>query len=250
MFQRLIGDFRTRSDEAQKSRLTLLRDLRKERLAKLRNGELLWRLEDASAPKIVLHILPFSVSDEERRFTLEPLSIHQNGGLLEPLRLYSGGYNFPKYNFDGLISHLPDAYVHVFPDGSIEAVDTSILSASRDYRITSGDIYEKRLLSALRRFLQAQQQIGVEPPLLIAISFLGVEDYTITFENRRRNWMILPEDHRIDRSELLLPEITIEMFDCDLIERMQPAFDAIAHAAHWPKSQIGDEERRSWSMNP
>src|SRR6202030_687693 len=109
-------------------------------------------------------------------------------------------------------------------NGCIEAIDTSILSASRDYRITSGKIYEKLLLKAFERFLLAQKQIGVEPPLLVLISFLNVEGFEITFENRR-NWMIPPEDHHIDRPELFLPEIKIEMFDCDLIEALRPAFD-------------------------
>jgi hypothetical protein len=249
MLRELLDDFRTRSEETLKSRLALVRDFRKKRLDKIRRGELLCEIEKGQELNISLHIIPLSTSEEETRLDLSPLALQQNARLLEPFRLYSGGYNYPTYSFDGLTSKLPDSYVHVFPNGSIEAVDTSILSASREYRRTAGEIYEMHLLRALTRFLEAQKLIGIEPPLLVTISFFGVKDYCIAFKSVETNWLFQPENYRIDRAELLLPETTIETFNSDLIEIMRPTFDVIAQSAHWPKSQVQDEQRRSWLTN-
>src|SRR5260370_19444517 len=90
---------------------------------------------DENAPKIVLHLVPFGAFDPAAKFDLFLLDDTNHVSLLEPLRLNSGGYQYPRFNFDGLISNLQGTYTQVFRNGIIEAVDTTILGASRELRV-------------------------------------------------------------------------------------------------------------------
>jgi hypothetical protein len=217
-----------------------VRTFRTERLSTIIAGEAPEAL-DESAPKIVLHIVPFGAFELATNPNLGVLTQVDHVRLLEPLRLASGGFPAPHYNFDGLLVSVRDAYTQVFRNGSIESVDTSILSASREHRFTSGSIYETRLLQALKRYVKAQQRLDVELPLVVMISLLGVKGYAIRFDKTG----FLVDDHRIDRSNLIVPEILIESYDCDLAGVMKPIFDTIANAAKWPCSMNYNEDGAS-----
>lgn len=220
-----------------------IRNFRTERLGMIVAGEGAISLGE-NAPKLVLHIVPFEAFDLAARFDLFSLNHVNHIYLLEPLQLHRGGYRSPHFNFDGLLCDLQGTYTQVFRNGSIEAVDTTILGASKERRVTSGSIYERKLLDALKRSLTAQKQLGVEPPIFVMISFLGVKGYEIGF-NSVETWAYETQDHIIDRADLIIPEIMIDDFDSKLIEVMKPAFDTIANAAGWPRSLTYDESGES-----
>ncbi len=189
----------------------------------------------------MLHIVPFGAFELSTNPNLGLLTQVDHVRLLEPLRLSSGGFPAPQYNFDGLLVSVQDSYTQIFRNGSIESVDTSILSASRERRFTSGSIYETRLLQAMKRYLHAQQRLDVELPLLVMVSLLGVKGYAIRFDI---NDFFL-DDHRIDRSNLIVSEILIDSYDCDLTGIMKPIFDTIANAAKWSRSMNYSEDGTS-----
>ncbi len=238
MLMNLIDDIATRLGETSRKAMKLHKDFCDEHLTKIIAGEMPARL-DENAPKIVLHLVPFGAFDPAAKFDLFLLNDPVHIYLLEPLRLYSGEYQFPRFNFDGLLSNLQGTYTQVFRNGIIEAVDTTILGASRELRVTSGHIYERRFLEAIKRYLTAQKQLGVGPPIFVMISLLEVKGFKIRFDGLE-NW-IFEEDHIIDRAKLILPEIMIDNFDNKLTEVMRPAFDAIANAAGWERSMDYDE---------
>ncbi len=214
-----------------------IRTFRTERLSNIIAGEVPEALVE-STPKIVLHIVPFGAFELSTKPDLGLLTQVGNVRLMEPLRLSSGGFPAPHYNFDGLLVSVQDAYTQVFRNGSIESVDTSILGASREHRFTSGSIYETRVLHAMKRYLKAQQRLDVELPLLVMVSLLGVKGYAIRFDSNG----FLVDDHRIDRSNLIVPEILIDSYDCDLAGIMKPIFDTIANAAKWSRSMNYSED--------
>ena len=53
------------------------------------------------------------------------------------------------------------------------------------------------------------------------------------------------EDHPIDRSLLLVPEIILDHFDRDSRETMKPIFDTIWNAAGWSGSRNYDNLGKS-----
>ena len=229
-----------------------IRNFRAERLSNIVGGVMPTRLEE-KAPKIVLHIVPFGAFDPALRFDVN--SLYGQRELLDPFAwqprdipnlLARQAALDNRYNFDGfLISRFftdwnsPAAYTQVFRNGSVEAVDTSILARSGERRIIYGAEYERRLLLALKRYLEAQKSLGVEPPLFVMLSFLGINDYTIEHDSPSE-----PNSH-IDRADLIVPEIMIDRFDVEIAEAMKPAFDTIWNAAGWQRSMIYDESGKS-----
>jgi hypothetical protein len=220
-----------------------IRNFRAERLGMIVAGEGAISMGE-NAAKLVLHMVPFEAFDPAARFDLFSLNDVNYVYPLEPLRLHRGGYRSPQFNFDGLLCELQDTYTQVFRNGSIEAVDTTILGASRERQITSGGIYERRLLEAIKRYLAAQKQLGVEPPIFVMISLLGVKDFKISFDGLD-NWIFEAQEHLIDRADLKVPEIMIDDFDSELTEVMKPAFDTIANATRWSRSMTYNESGKS-----
>lgn len=213
------------------------RSFRTERLSNIIADEIPEALGE-SVPKIVLHIVPLSAFEISASVDLGLLAQVENVRLMEPLRLHSGGFPAPYYNFDGLLLSTQDSYTQFFRNGNIECVDTTILGASEEQHVTSGPIYEVRLLQTVRRFLNAQQKLDVELPLLVMVSLLDVKDYRIRFDI---NSFFL-DNHRIDRPNLIVPEVLIDSYSYDLKEIMKPIFDTIANAARWPRSMNYSED--------
>lgn len=224
-----------------------IRNFRAERLSMVIAGEGSIPLRE-NTPKLVLHMVPFAAFDPALQVDLSLLTDISQAHLLRPMKLHNGAYGAARFNFDGLLCDLQETYVQVFRNGSIEAVDTTILGASRDLRITTGDIYEGRLLESTKRFLAVQKQLGIEPPLFIMISFLGVKGFKIGFTSPNSG-VYGVQEHVIDRTDLVLPEIMVEDFDRELTEVMKPAFDIIANAAGWRRSMSYNEDGRSLLMD-
>ena len=192
----------------------------------------------ASAPKIILHVIPAaSLTNPDKAYNMALLLDGKNALLTKPLRLSSGGIFPPNANFEGIVNQEPNGtYVQFFRNGIIEAVDTTILSASRDHSLTSFSVYETRVLRTLRRYLHALALLGVEPPIYILLSLIGVKGFRL-----RVDYMDLVT-HAFDRDEFTFPEVVINEYNCNLAEVIKPLFDTIANAAGWAYSQSYNAE--------
>lgn len=200
-----------------------IRDFRVERLARIVAGETPASLGEGA--KIVLHVVPLSAF--EPRASLDITSFASGPEYIQAKA--SWGSHNGQYNFDGFLSYSDVSYLQVFRNGSIEAVETGLLSG---YNTIPSVTYEDRLLQSLPTFLQLQKRIGVEPPLFVMLSLLGVAGYTMGVKSRYRQ----PAAHAIDRDQLVVQETMVESFNDDCSEILRPAFDAIWNAAGWPGS--------------
>jgi len=219
-----------------------MRLFRSERLGKIIAGETPVALGESA--KIVLHIVPMSVFDPVTKYDVSLLA--QNSNWPAPIRARAFDH---RYNFDGLLTYTPasgraptngsGSYLQIFRDGSIEAVEATLLSRGQDGRATIPSVaYEGELRQALPRFLASQKQLGVEPPLLIMLSLLGVYGYVMAVSREQFLW---DQQYPIDRNDLIIPETMIEDFNCILDEVMRPAFDAVWNATGWPQSMNYDK---------
>ncbi len=210
-----------------------IRNFRIERLSKIIAGEAPVRLNQN--PKIILHIILFGAFNPASRFDLSSLA-NDTTGILQPIS--GAGWN-SRHNFDGYLSFTaPLTYLQVFRNGIIEAVDASIIEPGNrrlDIPTIPSRLFEEKLLDALPRFLSIQRQLGVEPPLFIMLSLLGVSGHIMGVSTSRS------DTYPIDRDALILPEIIVENFECNPAEVMRPIFDAIWNAAGWPRSMNYDE---------
>ena len=217
-----------------------IKSFRNERLSMIVSGETPAPIGEGA--KIVLHVIPFGAFDPAARFDVSLLANRRE--LLGPIG--ASGWT-PRYNFDGILTYerLPneasvEAYLQVFRNGSVEAVDTYLLGRQRDSEspLIPSLSYEQEILSALPRFLSIQQLLGVEPPVFIMLSLLGVAGYTMGVSSR----YIIRERHPIEKNTLVLPDVLVESVDSDIAEVMRPVFDTVWNAAGWARSMNYNDE--------
>ena len=214
-----------------------IRNFRTERLSKIVSEETPILLR--KTPKIVLHIVPLDAFNPAAGIDISSIED-------DPAPLYATGWNH-RFNFDGYLiygmrfySEVANTYLQIFRNGSIEAVEASILRTYQEKDIIPSVLLEKELLKGVERFLLFQKDLGVEPPLFIMLSLLGVHGFEMSVGHELIRFP--SERYPIDRDALLIPEIMIESFNCDPAEVMRPIFDAVWNATGWPRSMNYDEE--------
>jgi hypothetical protein len=201
-----------------------IRNFRVERLGMIVAGES--PVMGNSNPKTILHIVPAGAFDPARRFDLSHIDYQDKG----PKPMCCGNWG-DRYNFDGLLIYSDDekgifSYAQVFHHGSIEAVEASYIEKGKpkhEIRIT---VLEDQIATNLSRYLNTQQRMGVEPPLFIMLSLLGVAGYKLGGSDNI--WGAA--GHPIDRNDLIIPEVMVEEYGCDPYQVMRPIFDAIWNA--------------------
>lgn len=231
------------------TRAERIRRFRVERLGKIVSGETPVSLIEAA--KTVLHIVPFGAFDPA--FQADLASLEKDAWDLFPI--YAGKVSGWRYNLDGFVTHATGheassarAYLQIFRDGCIEAVEASMLDDKK--KTISSEMYEGNLFNALRRFLLIQERLGVEPPLFAMVSLLGVSGYVVepvgsgidAIQSKKRA-------EPIDRNDLLLPEIVIDSFEVDPTKAMKPVFDAIWNASGQPRCLNYDDEGNRLKRN-
>jgi hypothetical protein len=206
------------------------RDFRLERLARVVSGETPAPLKEGA--KIVLHLIPLSAFEPGTKFDVN--SLGRDASRIIPMYVTSWS---DRFNFDRLLGYSSHSYLQVFRNGIIEAVEALLLEDRNGERIIPSIAYEKELLKALPRFLSIQKELGVDPPLFIMLSLVGVKGYTMAVDR-----FLMENSHPIDRDTLQVPEVMIERFDIDSTEVMRPAFNAVWNAAGFPRSMNYDKD--------
>ena len=216
--------------------LEKVRRFRDERLARIVADETPLALE--ASPKIVLHVLPISVFEPGTQIDL--VFVSEQVARLQPI--YSGGWNH-RYNFDGFLTYgtsaqtsLGSSYLQIFRHGAIEAVECRLMYGD-DKKLIPSVVFEGKLISAVGHYLALERDFGVNPPLFVMLSLLGVKGYKMA---TRHAWP--DEIHPIDRDTLILPEILVEDYGVNTDRILHPTFDAIWQAAGWSGSLHYDKE--------
>jgi hypothetical protein len=234
-----------------------IRSFRAERLSRISVGEETPVFLDEQAPKLVLHMIPFNAFSNPIPLDLKSLNDGLRGQMLKPLIVWDLEPNVTmRFNMDGIArcnrpmnSSSLVAYTQVFRNGIIETVDTSILGvyterpsrngSNLDSMLLHGERYERRILETTKRYIGLQKFLGINPPIFIMVSFLSVKGYRIThpmFEHRFEQY-----SDEIDRTNLIIAEISTDNLDVDLAEAMRPIFDTVWNAAGYISSPNYDD---------
>ncbi|OFW32075.1 MAG: hypothetical protein A3J28_08395 [Acidobacteria bacterium RIFCSPLOWO2_12_FULL_60_22] len=212
-----------------------IRSFRTERLSMMNSGY--GALPLVGAPKIVLHVVPHSSFSTATQ--LDTASLERYGRFLTPPYLTGTSYN--RHTFDGymkydLKNNTRDAYTYVllFRNGIIETVDAFLLDRERLSDRLANSIpsltFEEKLINRLPEYLEALKALGMEPPIFVMLSFLGVKGFKMGVSR----W---DSGEAIDRDLLILPEVVIDSYESDIAKAMKPAFDSVWNAAGWPGSR-------------
>lgn len=212
-----------------------IRNFRIERLSKIAAGEVNVPLKGQH--RLVLHLVPFAAFDPMTRFDLSAFTLETDR--LIPMDVV-GGWNRPRHNFDGLLSFAKSdgtcfSYLQLFRNGSVEVVNTSLLiKHERENRAPERYIderYERHVIDTVTNVISLQKELGVEPPVFVMLSFLGVKDYIVAFSGTSE-W---GEGHAIDQQDLILPEEVIEDFDANVESLMQRIYQIVWNAAGYSR---------------
>jgi hypothetical protein len=221
-----------------------MRDFRADRLGKIVAGETPHRLEE-QAPKLVLHLIPFQAFDPAVRFDPYALTADNVGSSLlwsltfEEIDRFQQQRSAIRLNFDGLLCYRPRTeYVQIFRHGSIEAVNSFSVERSDNQRMLPGVKFERGFLQVLKRGLTVQQLLGVELPVFVMVSILGVAGcYIIPWVGT-----VIPTGDPIDRADLVVPEVVVDTFTPDYHQVMKPIFDTLWNASGYEGSASYTED--------
>lgn len=237
------GKYRLDIDEirasfiASESLSRKIKEFRINRIAQILADETPIALE--GGPKIILHILPIESFLLGKSFDISiALRNHID---LRTLSAFNVRY---RYNFDGVLKYsfisedISTSYVQLFRSGIIEAVDTYMLSYENEQKAFHIIDIEKELIGILNDYLRFLRSLGVNPPLLIALSILGVRGFAMVAPRFRLGLA----RHPIDRDNLLIPETLVKDYEEEASTVLWPIFDTLWQSAGWQKSPCYDEQ--------
>jgi hypothetical protein len=206
---------------------------RAKRLRKITEGREPVILEEGH-PRVVVHLVPEGAPGPAVEIDLSSAGAIKEGQLW-PMNVGSSGPVWP--NFDGLLNVARNndkaySYVQLFRSGTVEAVNTSMIRRREDALSFTGSLFEREVFKVVLNSLALQKQLGVEPPVYIMVSLLGVRGFTIRPERDDFHGEGCP----IDRDDLVIPEAAVESFDADKNPAMLRVFNRVWNAAGWEGS--------------
>ncbi len=228
-----------------------LRAFRFDRLAKIKAGDTPGPLLERA--KYVLQVAPIAAFGGQTAVDVKAAyrAIHEG-------QLLFLGDSFVRYNFDGVLAYqIGDiterkatwqAYTQLFRSGTVEVVDTYALhSQGTQDPLIHCLALEKRIISLCHRCLVYQRQAGIEPPVVIFLSFLCVLGYRLPTTHVGKS--SLTASGPIDRDVLLLPEVWFDEYPQNMaavVDWLKPAFDALWNAVGFPEWLLY-QKHREWA---
>jgi len=112
-----------------------------------------------------------------------------------------------------------------------------MLSAEREKKYIPSVAYEIELIKSLREFLNLTKELGINMPIVIFLTLIGVNGYEMAVD-RMRFW---GDYYKIDKDILQLPETLIESYNTEPKDILRPMFDLVWNACGFKRSYNFDE---------
>lgn len=191
---------------------------------RLQKGEIL-------PPRLAVHLIPLESVSSVGAIDVLPI-VKEKQLSINPI--HSEAYQ-TRYNFDGIFAYaqgengLATSYIQLYRNGVIEAVDTQLLKRVNSERLIDSVQLEKTLIESIRSYLKLQNELGLDSPVVIAISLINVRGYGMLVP---KGWA---EKEVIERQSLIVQEVMIDG-EAEIHETLQSAFDSIWQACGWERS--------------
>lgn len=199
------------------------------------------KVYNKSSNGLLMHLVPLDSFYSNKQIDIDSIKSGSIGGKnIKPM--YVSGWNSPKYNLNGIIVDIDSSYTQFYRNGVIEIFENLILS----HKSIPYVALEKEIIEYLTEIIEVLKLIKVECPIIIFITFLGVNGY------------IIPRGHfdidninaqSIEEEILRLPEIYFEdyLLIKDLSKLLKPSFDVYWNACGYKESKNYDA---SGEFNP
>jgi hypothetical protein len=197
---------------------------RDDRLAKIDSGEIPVSLTAGSST--VLHLMPASAFSPGTQLDLSGALRQQS---LTGLTGESWGLS---YDFEGLLvwesgdSEETTSYAQLFRSGTVELVDTALLSSGESGEKPDMTDFERAVHEAARNWISILRALGATGPLAAALTLSGVRNWSLGPD--RSSGKLTPRP--IDRDDLVIPEAFLEDIAADPGPLMKALFDPIWNA--------------------
>lgn len=207
-------------------------------------------------------VVPVSAFSSPARYDLRELA--------RGAHVREGIYDFgstQRYNLDGFVCHngAPFAetpqmqkafnYAQVFRNGSMEAVDgfglTDVFRRNDTQPVTptiDGRAYDQRMINPVEGFINQLKTLGVEPPVILMVSMVGMKGWTLNPNPRMGSVSASVLASPIHQDALLFPEVLIEDFETPDHTVMKPILDGLWNAAGHAMS-LSYNPDGSWKTN-
>lgn len=234
---------------------------RAHRLALIGNDKLPVQLP--AGARTIVHAFPSSVLDSRGEDDL--LAAYSDRLKAVPPLSNSPGDSghLSTFNDDGILNYweLKDTdqglgYALLGRSGWIEAVDTLILPENKKI---PGRVFVEAVARGVNSYLEACQEIGLDPPFYVGITLLRVHGFWVeTSASRHGDSVPGPRSRPIDRGELRLPIQVIvsqpqrgltHSGEDEIAQALRSAFDRLWQASGLPRCEHFDDQgvwRPTW----
>ena len=182
---------------------------------------------------VCIHMIPVAAYDPSFSFDIARVR--------ELLLLIGRQVCNPSVNFDGRLFSVPvytgvaDAYVQLFRNGVIEAVDCQMTDKYLPVA------YESEIIKSVSDYAEFYRNHEMLTPVLVGLTLLNVKEFRMG-KDRVEHHIGRP----IDRDHLILPERFAESLDFDAASFLRPCFDQIWNACGYSRS-MNYNEKGKWT---
>lgn len=201
-----------------------IRGFRQKRLERIATGDT--PVPISAGPKVVFHVIPFSMLDPTIEHELDLLT-----GFEAPFPIGTENVTH-QYNFDGKVFFRPleggytTTYVQYLRNGIVEACTNNVFD--QEHKILGSYVLEKYLIRALKNYLGRLKLLNVTEPFAAGLSVVGAKGWTLQIYTPR--WGT-PDPIPFVSDQMLAPELRIDSYDEAPHTILRPAFDRIWNAA-------------------
>jgi hypothetical protein len=215
-----------------------IRQFRQERLGNILAGETPVTVSQAALT--VLHLVP--VESFHNSSQIDVMAFLDQDLHLAPVGS-SGGNR--RLNIDGFVTYSGNEiagkpqfdYAQLFRNGSIEAVDASLLSGDENGKDFIPSVaFERDIIYGGKNYFGAYLGLGINGPVVAMLSLLNVRGFYMLTSG-----IMFRGTHRIDKQNLLIPEVVIEDLSIPVEMSFRPMFDLVWQACGIRRSMNYDE---------
>jgi hypothetical protein len=147
-----------------------------------------------------------------------------------------------RSTFEGFVTFTgrttADSYTQVFRSGIIEAVDGTALNDVGEGKSQMPALsYEQRVLEYLAKCFQILRELGIMPPIAVALTLVNVQGLHMSFGRHDFGTF-----HPINRNHVIPPEVVVNNFDEAPSRILRPLFGLVWNAYGYPESRSFNPE--------
>jgi Putative DNA-binding domain len=187
--------------------------------------------------KLVLHCVPFESFGGPRDLDFAHLESQAYR-----VSVMNGAAQNHRSTFEGFVTFTgrttADSYTQVFRSGIIEAVDgTALNDVGQGKSQMPALSYEQRVLEYLAKCFQILRELGIMPPIAVALTLVNVQGLHMSFGRHDFGTF-----HPINRNHVIPPEVVVNNFDEAPSRILRPLFGLVWNAYGYPESRSFNPE--------